>query len=373
TSMPSTGCRPKTPRWWTRPAPAMPSTAPWPPRWHAAAKAASSPTCASPRCTRRAPPSNPERPRRCRGCHASPKSDRPAAEPRLARFRPPGTTSEVDMAGKFEIGKRRNGEFQFNLKAGNGQVILSSQGYKEKASALNGIEPVRRHAVDEANFERLTAKDGSPYFNLRASNGEVIGHSEMYSSAAAPDNGIESVKGNAPGASVVGLTARPGTARRGAAAAAPLARRRRGCDNGAMRIGPYALQPKAVLAPMAGVTDKPFRLLCKRLGAGLAVSEMTTSDPRFWNTRQSVPRMDHAGEPDPVSVQIAGTEPAVMAEAARHNAAHGAHIIDINMGCPAKKVCSAWAGSALMRDELLVARILEAVVAAVDVPVTLKI
>src|SRR5690606_2919864 len=153
----------------------------------------------------------------------------------------------------------------------------------------------------------------------------------------------------------------------------PLARRRRGCDNGAMRIGPYAIQPKVVLAPMAGVTDKPFRLLCKRLGAGLAVSEMTTSDPRFWNTRKSVHRMDHAGEPDPVSVQIAGTEPAVMAEAARHNAAHGAHIIHINMGCPAKKVCSAWAGSALMRDELLVARILEAVVAAVDVPVTLKI
>jgi len=140
-----------------------------------------------------------------------------------------------------------------------------------------------------------------------------------------------------------------------------------------MRIGPHAIEPKVVLAPMAGVTDKPFRLLCKRLGAGLAVSEMTTSDPRFWNTRKSVHRMDHAGEPDPVSVQIAGTEPAVMAEAARHNAAHGAHIIDINMGCPAKKVCSAWAGSALMRDELLVARILEAVVAAVDVPVTLKI
>ncbi len=140
-----------------------------------------------------------------------------------------------------------------------------------------------------------------------------------------------------------------------------------------MRIGPHAIEPKVVLAPMAGVTDKPFRLLCKRLGAGLAVSEMTTSDPRFWNTRKSLHRMDHAGEPDPVSVQIAGTEPAVMAEAARHNAAHGAHIIDINMGCPAKKVCSAWAGSALMRDELLVARILEAVVAAVDVPVTLKI
>src|SRR5690606_6455681 len=109
-----------------------------------------------------------------------------------------------------------------------------------------------------------------------------------------------------------------------------------------MRIGPYAIQPKVVLAPMAGVTDKPFRLLCKRLGAGLAVSEMTTSDPRFWNTRKSVHRMDHAGEPDPVSVQIAGTEPAAMAEAARHNAAHGAHIIDINMGCPAKKGGTGW-------------------------------
>ena len=140
-----------------------------------------------------------------------------------------------------------------------------------------------------------------------------------------------------------------------------------------MRIGPHAIEPQVILAPMAGVTDKPFRLLCKRLGAGLAVSEMTTSDPRFWNTRKSLHRMDHAGEPDPVSVQIAGTVPEVMAEAARHNADLGAQIIDINMGCPAKKVCSAWAGSALMRDERLVGRILEAVVKAVDVPVTLKI
>jgi len=128
-----------------------------------------------------------------------------------------------------------------------------------------------------------------------------------------------------------------------------------------------------VLAPMAGVTDKPFRLLCKRLGAGLAVSEMTISDPRFWNTRKSLHRMDHAGEPDPVSVQIAGTEPVQLAGAARYNVDHGAQLIDINMGCPAKKVCNAWAGSALMRDEALVARILEAVVAAVPVPVTLKI
>ncbi|MCR6685542.1 tRNA dihydrouridine synthase DusB [Pseudoxanthomonas sp.] len=140
-----------------------------------------------------------------------------------------------------------------------------------------------------------------------------------------------------------------------------------------MQIGPYTIQPRVVLAPMAGVTDKPFRLLCKRLGAGLAVSEMTISDPRFWNTRKSLQRMDHAGEPDPVSVQIAGTEPRQLAEAARYNVDHGAQIVDINMGCPAKKVCNAWAGSALMRDEALVGRILEAVVAAVPVPVTLKV
>ena len=140
-----------------------------------------------------------------------------------------------------------------------------------------------------------------------------------------------------------------------------------------MQIGPHRIEPNVVLAPMAGVTDKPFRLLCKRLGAGLAVSEMTTSDPRFWNTAKSLHRMDHAGEPDPVSVQIAGTVPAVMADAARFNVDHGAQIIDINMGCPAKKVCNAWAGSALMREPDLVARIVEAVVRAVDVPVTLKI
>ena len=140
-----------------------------------------------------------------------------------------------------------------------------------------------------------------------------------------------------------------------------------------MQIGPYRIQPRVVLAPMAGVTDKPFRQLCKRLGAGLAVSEMTTSDPRFWTTRKSLHRMDHAGEPDPVSVQIAGTVPAVMADAARHNVDEGAQIIDINMGCPAKKVCNKAAGSALMKDEGLVTEILAAVVGAVDVPVTLKI
>ncbi len=140
-----------------------------------------------------------------------------------------------------------------------------------------------------------------------------------------------------------------------------------------MRIGSHTIEPKVILAPMAGVTDKPFRLLCKRLGAGLAVSEMTTSDPRFWNTAKSLHRMDHVGEPDPVSVQIAGTVPEIMAEAARYNVDHGAQLIDINMGCPAKKVCNAWAGSALMREPALVARIVEAVVSAVDVPVTLKI
>ena len=140
-----------------------------------------------------------------------------------------------------------------------------------------------------------------------------------------------------------------------------------------MRIGPYTIEPNVILAPMAGVTDKPFRVLCKRLGAGLCVSEMTTSDPRFWGTAKSRHRMDHAGEPAPVSVQIAGTVPQVMADAARHNVDNGAQIIDINMGCPAKKVCNAWAGSALMREPALVADILDAVVNAVDVPVTLKI
>ena len=140
-----------------------------------------------------------------------------------------------------------------------------------------------------------------------------------------------------------------------------------------MQIGPYLIDPPLVLAPMAGVTDKPFRLLCKRLGAGLAVSEMTTADPTLWHTRKSLRRMDHAGEPDPVSVQIAGYDPAMLAEAAHFNVANGAQLIDINMGCPAKKVCNVWSGSALLQDEPLVARIVKAVVEAVDVPVTLKI
>ncbi|MEY2151911.1 tRNA dihydrouridine synthase DusB [Rhodanobacter sp. 115] len=140
-----------------------------------------------------------------------------------------------------------------------------------------------------------------------------------------------------------------------------------------MQIGPYLIDPPVVLAPMAGVTDKPFRLLCKRLGAGLAVSEMTTADPKLWHTRKSLHRMNHSGEPEPVSVQIAGADPVVLAEAARFNVANGAQIIDINMGCPAKKVCNVWSGSALLQDEPLVARICKAVVDAVEVPVTLKI
>ncbi len=140
-----------------------------------------------------------------------------------------------------------------------------------------------------------------------------------------------------------------------------------------MQIGPHPIVPALILAPMAGVTDKPFRQLCKQLGAGLAVSEMTISNPKLWHTRKSLHRMDHVGEPAPISVQIAGTEPAQLADAARYNVDHGAQIIDINMGCPAKKVCNAWAGSALMRDEALVGRILDAVVRAVQVPVTLKI
>jgi tRNA-dihydrouridine synthase B len=140
-----------------------------------------------------------------------------------------------------------------------------------------------------------------------------------------------------------------------------------------LQIGPYRIEVPVVLAPMAGVTDKPFRMLCKRMGAGLCVSEMTTSEPRLWHTSKSVHRMDHIDEPAPISVQIAGTDPRVLAEAARYNVDHGAQIIDINMGCPAKKVCNVWAGSALMQDESLVARILSAVVSVVDAPVTLKI
>jgi tRNA-dihydrouridine synthase B len=124
---------------------------------------------------------------------------------------------------------------------------------------------------------------------------------------------------------------------------------------------------------MAGVTDRPFRQLCRQLGAGLVVSEMVTSDTRLWNSRKSQTRLNHTGEVEPRSVQIAGGDPLMMAEAARMNVERGAQIIDINMGCPAKKVCKKAAGSALLRDEPLVANILDAVVSAVDVPVTLKI
>ena len=140
-----------------------------------------------------------------------------------------------------------------------------------------------------------------------------------------------------------------------------------------MKIGPYELPSRAVLAPMAGVTDRPFRILCRTLGAGLAASEMITSDMRLWNTSKSRHRMNHEGEPEPRVVQLAGAEPQALAEAARVNVALGAQIIDLNMGCPAKKVCGKLCGSALLTDEALVARILEAVVDAVDVPVTLKI
>ena len=139
-----------------------------------------------------------------------------------------------------------------------------------------------------------------------------------------------------------------------------------------MQIGPYTLKNRLIVAPMAGVTDRPFRMLCKRMGAGMAVSEMITSNKALWTTVKTLRRANHDGEVEPVSVQIAGSDPVQMAEAARINVAHGAQIIDINMGCPAKKVCNVAAGSALLRDEALVGRILEAVVRAVDVPVTLK-
>lgn len=139
-----------------------------------------------------------------------------------------------------------------------------------------------------------------------------------------------------------------------------------------MRIGPYTFRNNLAAAPMAGVSDRPYRALCRQLGAGIVVGEMVASNPRLRDTRKSRLRLDHAGEPGPVIVQIAGAEPEALAEAARYNVDHGADIIDINMGCPAKKVCKKAAGSALLADERLVGRILEAVVAAVDVPVTLK-
>ena len=142
-----------------------------------------------------------------------------------------------------------------------------------------------------------------------------------------------------------------------------------------MQIGPYTLPNALFVAPMAGVTDRPFRQLCREFGAGYAVSEMVTSRKDLWHTLKTSRRANHDGEPGPIAVQIAGTEPAMMAEAAAYNIERGAQIIDINMGCPAKKVCNKWAGSALMQDEALALQIIEAVVAACEphgVPVTLK-
>ena len=142
-----------------------------------------------------------------------------------------------------------------------------------------------------------------------------------------------------------------------------------------MKIGTFELPNHLFVAPMAGVTDRPFRQLCRRLGAGHAVSEMVTSKRELWTSLKTSRRADHAGEPGPIAVQIAGVDPAEMADAARYNIDRGAQIIDINMGCPAKKVCSRWAGSALMQDEPLALAIVEAVVAACaprGVPVTLK-
>jgi len=141
----------------------------------------------------------------------------------------------------------------------------------------------------------------------------------------------------------------------------------------AMKIGPHTLKNNLVLAPMAGVTDRPFRQLCKQLGAGMAVSEMVSSNSLLWGSEKTKRRANHDGEVEPRNVQIAGADPQMMADAARFNVDNGAQIIDINMGCPAKKICNVMAGSALLCDESLVGAILEAVVGAVDVPVSLKI
>jgi tRNA-dihydrouridine synthase B len=140
-----------------------------------------------------------------------------------------------------------------------------------------------------------------------------------------------------------------------------------------IQIGPYRLNGRVFLAPMAGVTDLPFRRLCRRMGAALAAGEMLSADPRLWDTGESRRRRDHSGEDEPRVVQIAGGDPQMMADAARRNVAAGAQVIDINMGCPARKVCNKDAGSALLRDEKLVAAILEETVRAAGVPVTLKI
>ena len=139
-----------------------------------------------------------------------------------------------------------------------------------------------------------------------------------------------------------------------------------------MNIGPHELRNNVFVAPMAGVTDRPFRQLCKELGAGYAVSEMAASNPRLWASEKSSRRTDHAGEMEPKAVQIAGAVPEELADCAKFNVDRGAQVIDINMGCPVKKVCNNWCGSALLQHEDLVQRILEAVVPAVNVPVTLK-
>jgi tRNA-dihydrouridine synthase B len=139
-----------------------------------------------------------------------------------------------------------------------------------------------------------------------------------------------------------------------------------------VNIGPYSLRNNVFVAPMAGVTDRPFRQLCKQLGAGYAVSEMAASNPKLWHSEKTSRRTNHEGEMEPKAVQIAGADPQMLAECAKYNVDRGAQIIDINMGCPVKKVCNSWCGSALLQHESLVAEILEAVVRAVDVPVTLK-
>src|ERR1700752_1264878 len=139
-----------------------------------------------------------------------------------------------------------------------------------------------------------------------------------------------------------------------------------------MRIGSFELKDRVFAAPMAGVTDRPFRRLCRRLGAAYAVSEMVASDPRVRASGKTSRRLDHQGEAAPVAVQLVGADPAVLADAARYNVDRGAQIIDLNMGCPARKVCQVACGSALLKDEALVARIVRSVVEAVDGPVTLK-
>ena len=140
-----------------------------------------------------------------------------------------------------------------------------------------------------------------------------------------------------------------------------------------MRIGPYQLKNNLIVAPMAGVTDRPFRMLCKRMGAGMAVSEMVASNSLLYGSEKTRRRANHEGEADPISVQIVGADAGMLAQAAKYNVDRGAQIIDINMGCPAKKICNVMAGSALLQNEPLVAKLLEAVVGAVNVPVTLKI